>query len=169
MTHSQILLIRIRKEIQIELSHLDRLENEYKELPDDDAASYLIRAKASIFHDFYTGVERIFVKLAQELNGGVPKTDQWHKELLFQMTLELEDVRPPVVSTDLFTQLEHFLRFRHLFRNVYGFDLSKEKLMELESCFEPVNSAFRKQIGVFLQWLAQCVADEDSLENRHSR
>ena len=39
------------------------------------------------------------------------------------MTLELPGIRPRVLEKETAHLLDEFLRFRHLFRNVYGFEL----------------------------------------------
>ena len=49
------------------------------------ADTYSLRARGSILHDFSSGVERIFVRIAGELNGGVPQAERWHQELLGDM------------------------------------------------------------------------------------
>jgi len=97
MKTSAMLLMRMAGEIESELAGLEALRLEYLALP-AEAASYILRAKASIFHDFYTAVERAMRLVAEELNGGVPKGDQWHKQLLIDMTLDLEGIRPPIFS-----------------------------------------------------------------------
>ena len=73
-----------------------------------------------ILHDFYTGLEDMFRTVAEETGEGLPRTDQWHRELLHTMTLEVPGVRPPVVPSELEEELLPYLRFRHLFRNIYG-------------------------------------------------
>ena len=45
-----------------------RLRKEHAGVPMGTADGYLMRARASILHDFYGGIERIFVRIAQELN-----------------------------------------------------------------------------------------------------
>lgn len=50
-----------------------------------------------------TNDETLLLRLAQEieaeeLNGGVPRSEQWHRQLLLDMTLDLPSVRPAVVS-----------------------------------------------------------------------
>ena len=48
-----------------------------------------LRGIGDIVHDFYTGIERIFEKIAPELNGGVPAGSAWHRELLESMALDI--------------------------------------------------------------------------------
>jgi hypothetical protein len=153
MKKNSILLIRVAKEIETELEGIEKLKREFFELPGGDA-SYLLRARASIFHDFYTALERIMVRIAEELNGGLPKSDQWHKELLFDMTLDLEGVRPPVFSKELRGELADFLRFRHLFRNNYGYELKTERLGELGKVFPVVAGRSLAEVRKFHAWLA---------------
>jgi len=154
MKQNSILLIRIKKEIEAEIAGINRLLKEYKELPQDESI-YLLRAKGSIFHDFYTASERIFQKIGEELNGGIPKSEQWHKALLFDMTLELDTVRPMVISESTYEEMQVFLRFRHLFRNVYGYELRPEKIAQLDEQFEKTLTALVKEIEVFLDWLGE--------------
>jgi hypothetical protein len=151
---NSILLIRIKKEIEAEINGIDRLLQEYRELPRDQGI-YLLRAKGSIFHDFYSAAERIFQKIGEELNGGIPKSEQWHKDLLFDMTLELETVRPRVLSEKIHERMQVFLRFRHLFRNVYGYELRQEKIVQLDEQFEDTLTDFVKEIETFLDWLKE--------------
>lgn len=55
-----------------------------------------LRGIGAIVHDFYTGIEHLFERIAPELNGGLPAGPSWHRELLDDMTLDLPGVRPPV-------------------------------------------------------------------------
>jgi hypothetical protein len=90
-----------------------------------------LRGIGGIVHDFYTGIEHLCEKLAPELNGGLPAGPGWHRELLGNMTLDLPGIRPPVLRVETAHSLEDFLRFRHLFRNLYGFELEWPRLRKL--------------------------------------
>lgn len=90
---------------------------------------YLLRAKASFMADFYMGVEKIFRLIGEELNGGLPKGEVWHKKLLRNMTLEIKGVRPAIISDELYQDLVKFLGFRHVVRQAYGFQLDENNLL----------------------------------------
>lgn len=104
MKRNVILLVRLAKEIENELQGIHKLLLEYQQMPQEKTI-YLLRAKASIIHDFYTAIERIMMKIAEELNGGLPKSDQWHKDLLFDMSLDLEGIRPPLFPKEFYESL----------------------------------------------------------------
>ena len=151
MTAGEMTLIRVRREIETELEQLRRLLIEYRNTPKGDAG-YLRRAQASMFHDFYNGVERIFLRIAAEL-GGVPRGEQWHRQLLDDMLLDLDDLRPAVISAGLRAKLQPFLRFRHLFRNIYGQELEPDRLAEIADAYEPAHDQFQKELDDFLDWI----------------
>lgn len=154
MKQEEVLVIRLRREIENELAGLERLRQEHAGVPKDATDGYMLRARASILHDFYSGIERIFVRIAQELNGGVPVSEHWHRELLLDMTLDLESVRPAIITKEIHDQLAAFLGFRHLFRNVYGYLIDAERLNRLDAQFDAVLGRFRRELLTFLDWLA---------------
>ena len=152
MRLEEALVRRLAAEIEAELAGLDELERELANAPRQDD-SYSLRARGSILHDFYGGVERVFVRIASELNGGVPRAEQWHRELVRNMTLEIPEVRPAVLDPALAEALGAYLRFRHLFRNVYGSVIEAERLHPLEERLPATLAAFRERIRAFLSWM----------------
>ncbi len=112
-----------------------------------------IRGLGNIVHDFYTGAERIFEKVSVELDGGVPAGRAWHRDLLLAMTLEVPSRRPALLSEATAQQLEELLRFRHLFRNVYGFELQWARLRPLLEKVGSVGGLFAADAQEFLAFL----------------
>ena len=152
MKRNAVLLIRLAKEIEYEIEGIKKLLEEYYGIP-KDKSTYFIRAQASIFHDFYTALERVMIKIAEELNGGLPKSTQWHKDLLFDMTLELEGIRPPLFPNEYFETFYHYLRFRHVFRNNYGYELKPTLLKPLEDTFADTVEKSIAALETFCRWL----------------
>jgi len=144
-------LRRIAAEIREELRKLDSLYAEWRGVdPGTGTLSLILRGKASIFHDFYCGAERIFKSVADEINGGIPAGESWHRLLLNDMKLDMPGLRPPAISEDTYKLLSDFLNFRHKFRNIYGFDLEFEKVAEIEKKFSEAHEKFRADIEAFL-------------------
>jgi hypothetical protein len=89
-------------------------------------------------------VENIFKRLARELDEVPVSGDNWHRELLRRMKAPTT-VRPALLSEQLHDILNEYLRFRHVFRNAYSFDLDWRKMaplvMRLEITFQHLEQA----------------------------
>lgn len=104
-------------------------------------------------HNFYTGYERIFQKIADDINGGVPRSWDWHKRLLKSMSLEIENIRPSLISKDTAKLLEEYLAFRHVIRNIYGFEIDSERLKRLIEKIHGTHERLKKEINSFIRFL----------------
>ena len=148
---------RLKAEIAEELTDLRALARELGGIKDslsrDDVSTYDLRAVGSILHDFYNGIENTFSRVAQELNGGLPAGEDWHRQLLVDMAAEIEGVRPPVISKTLKKELQRYLGFRHIFRHIYGFSLEKERIKELCERVSPVLGSLETDLLKFYQYL----------------
>ena len=77
----------------------------------------------------------------------------WHKRLLAQMSLEVADLRPALISEETRKALEELLAFRHLVRNLYGYELDAgriEGLLQLTLGFFP---RLTREISDFIDFL----------------
>lgn len=145
-------------EIKREIDNLDilivKIEVVSKEAPESpDKRSIYDESLALKLHNFYTGCERIFQRIADDINGGVPTSFDWHKRLLYTMALEIEGIRPPVISKETAVGLEEFLAFRHVVRNIYGYELDPGRLKRLVEQIEPVYNDFKKDVASFVEFL----------------
>jgi hypothetical protein len=104
-----------------------------------------LSALAALLHSFYTGVENIFKRVAIELDGQPVRGDAWHRELLLRMKAAGVDHRPALLSEELHDTLNEYLRFRHVFRNAYSFDLDWQKMsplvLRIEETFKKLETA----------------------------
>lgn len=156
-------LLTLAPETRRRLSSLSQLTEDIvrtwarrEEVADEERRTYL-ESTALKLHNFYTGCERIFERIAGELNGGLPKTPDWHLRLLRTMSLEIPEVRPRILTSELVERLGEYLRFRHLVRNIYGFELEEDKLTPLVAEIEGVFRDLEEQLGkalVFLEEMA---------------
>jgi len=135
--------------IEIELTNLDRLVEELKGLlskKENKRTSYDVRAAGSILHDFYCGVEKIFERIALSIDKNIPQGENWHTELLLQMGKRIDGIRDKLIPDGLLVKLKEFLRFRHLFRHIYGFELKWGRIEPLCSQLEQVSIDLKKEI-----------------------
>ena len=152
MTPDEAFARRLAAEIEHELERLVELQDELANAPHGDDR-FTLRARGSVLHDFYSGVERVFVRIAEELNGGVPQGEQWRRQIITDMSLEIPGVRPAAIDAALAEELGGYLRFRHVFRNVYGSLLQADRMRPLEEGLPHVLTAFLTQIRAFLTWI----------------
>ena len=103
-----------------------------------------LSALAALLHSFYTGVENIFKRVAVELDGEQVSGEAWHRELLRRMKSPSAH-RPALLTEELHDTLNEYLRFRHVFRIAYAFDLDWQKMsplvLRLEETFKLLEAA----------------------------
>jgi len=141
-------------EIKDELSKLDTLSQKLSSQVNRTNKEEIAESAALRLHNFYTGCERIFKLIVSEVNGGVPHELDWHKRMLTQVSLEIEDIRPAVISLKTRKDLEELLRFRHIVRNIYGFELKPERIETLIALTISLFPRFTKEIENFMAFLS---------------
>jgi len=103
-----------------------------------------LSALAAALHSFYTGAENIFKRVAVEVDREPVSGESWHRDLLRRMK-QAGANRPALLSPELHDTLLDYLRFRHVFRNAYSFDLDWQKLsplvLHLEETFRKLEIA----------------------------
>lgn len=122
---------KLHKQIAVELQQLNRLLEVHQPLLDkcaNEAPSEIeISALAAMLHSFYTGIENIFKRIVLESGEALPAGEAWHRDLLDLITRP-GAARAAVISTPLRDKLREYLRFRHVFRQAYSFDLRWDKM-----------------------------------------
>lgn len=93
------------------------------------------------------------IKNGVVLYGEFNEGERWHRALLARTTIEIKEVRPQVISEKLAGELDDYLSFRHIFRNIYGFELEGERLDRLSEKFGEISQKFEKEIKEFLKKL----------------
>jgi hypothetical protein len=115
---------------------------------------YNVDAAALSLHGFYGGTERLFEWIARQVDSSLPDSAAWHRELLQQMTLNVPDVRPPVIKTTTAKLLEEYLGFRHVVRNLYSWELEPTKVERLVDYLPQTIQATEADLNAFGNFLA---------------
>ena len=150
-------------DLELELQAISRLAEESERLlrrAPSVADEVYVRAGAGILQDFYTGAEKVWRRIAEEVDGRLPAGPEWHAQLLSRMTTSIEGIRPAVVSADLGQQLHVYLRFRHLARGMYGFALDWERVRELLLPLPQLAESLAREIRQFEDFLRAVGAQE---------
>lgn len=104
-------------------------------------------------HDYYSAVERIFELIAREIDESIPQGASWHKDLLTQMSIEIKNSRPKVISKESRKIIDEYRGFRHIVRNVYTYKFSSEKIKILVGDLEEANNKLLTEIEDFIDFL----------------
>ena len=140
--------------IEDEITALRRIaewtEEALAKLP-EEPSQLEMHGLAAYIHQFYTGVESIFERIAVWLGEERPKGTYWHVDLLNRMAEEREGVRPAVIEGPLRDRLEEYLRFRHFFRHAYGYPLEWAKIRPLAEGMMEALEELQAQLMAFLE------------------
>ena len=115
---------------------------------------YIEKTIASDLAEAYNGIERIFGRIARQVDMYTPTGNQWHKDLLTQMA-EPRGERPPVISQRTCRRLKRLLKFRHRVNNIYRYELIYEKAEKHAKRFDKLFSSFCKDLKAFTDFLSQ--------------
>ena len=113
------------------------------------------RGYALLIHDFYTGLESIFERIAAEINSGYPRGPSSPPRLLRSMAMDVERVRPAVISRELFEELDELRKFRHFVRHAYGVPLRWERVREHLERIVRIYPELKKRLNDFLGFLSE--------------
>ncbi len=110
--------------IRVELARLDSIE--------DSIVRYsVLKGLALDLHALYTGVEHVFEVVARQLDAVAPTGERWHAELLEQMAAENPGVRPAAIRPATHRTLDELMRFRHMVRSAYTFEIDTGRVLAL--------------------------------------
>lgn len=126
----------------------------------DDLGAHATGSSQDIILGYYLHVlyglfENLFVQIAERFGNHIGDTTQWHTQLLKRMTLDVKEIRPPVISPEAYLALNELRSFRHLFRNAYllQFDPDRLNLVLQESL--KLKSIYETELNAFLDFLEQ--------------
>jgi hypothetical protein len=103
-------------------------------------------------HSLYTAFENIFRNISTAFENHLDPSG-WHRQLLQRMRLDLTPLRPAVIDAAAYEKLDELLRFRHVFRTLYGLDLDPRRLEVVLGKALELRDLYRSQIEGFLAFL----------------
>ena len=142
----------VAKEIRESLQDIDEVPVKYRKGQEALLAQNVV--------NFYTGLENIFKRIAQDIDMHIPTDDGWHKDLLQQM-VSSHGLRPPVISQKIYVSLNRILKFRHRFRNIYVFELNTKKVLKNAKRVHEIFENLSTELDVFITCLEKQKSDEN--------
>jgi len=102
---------------------------------------------------FYTAAERIFLLVARLIDNSVPSGDNWHQQLLAQMSVAIAELRQPVLRETTRLKLDEFRRFRHVVRSRYAHQLDSERVIDLAEKLADISHSVIQDCQAFCEGL----------------
>jgi hypothetical protein len=110
-------LSKLAQEIKLEISQIEisikRSSLGWQRYLESNDQLYLDSVALGL-HNFYSGLERLFEKVAKVVDGSLPSGANWHQLLLEQMSLENSERRPALISVESRKALEEYRGLRHV-------------------------------------------------------
>jgi hypothetical protein len=160
--------VALKQQILKLLAVLDRIERFYDDFVarGDMTRRSTIDAIviAEILTNYYTCLETIFLRTSEYFENNLNST-RWHQDLLEKMTLQIEGIRPQVISDEAAPNLEELLHFRHFCRYYLEFDYDWDRLDFVLKKFTRARPLLRRDLATFLAFLDQ-LAGTNSIEDR---
>lgn len=113
-------------------------------------------------HNLYTTFENYFLRIAKFFENYLDRAE-WHRSLLLRMTLNIESIRPAIISKELFRELEELRGFRHVFRYMYQYELDPDKVQFVNARIPRVRELFPAEHQNFITYLRQLADSVESL------
>ena len=108
----------------------------------------------SRLQSFYTGIERCLLQITRVLNGGTLDGGDWHRRLLERMGHPTQ-ARPALFCAASINRLQELLRFRHLVRHLYAYELQPEPVERLRALAIALWPDVRGELNAFQCWLTR--------------
>lgn len=146
----------LRAEIGKSLSVISRVENfildfQKRKLSKTPGLEEAMVVTQSLTN-YYTCLETLFLRISKFFENNLER-EQWHRSLLEKMTLEIEDVRPRVISDAVYNSLLELLKFRHFARYYFELDYDWDKLRFLLKKFNAAHTQVRADLSDFDRFL----------------
>ena len=111
-------------------------------------------------HDYYICLEKLFEEIFVRLKEDLPDGKTYHKDLLIQAITPLPGLRPSIIDKELFQHLDELRGFRHVFRNLYRYQLNTEKLLSIVGRTISQHKKIEKCLDNFINFLEEQVRME---------
>ena len=94
----------------------------------EPVASEMVESTGYWLHNLYSAFEDLFKLTAGFWENNVKINGDFHINLLKRMLVDIEQVRPALISEESYRFLNELRGFRHVFRHAYSFGLDDERV-----------------------------------------
>jgi hypothetical protein len=108
-------------------------------------------------HNYYCALEDILIEIARTFENSIDDISRYHRELLKRMTIDVPNIRPKVLSKEVFVYLDELRAFRHVFRHAYSYTLDAEKVNSIKDKLIEMHTQIISDIQKFKGFLEEIV------------
>jgi hypothetical protein len=142
----------LTSQINYQLSEIEKIIKNINERKKNYKKDIIVsESLAYQLHNFYCAFEQLFEIVANFFENNIEDPSRYHIQLLTRMTLNIEGVRPALISKDVALFLDDLRSFRHIFRHGYSYKLDINKLTLILEKYEFVKKNYKKEINKFLK------------------
>jgi hypothetical protein len=141
-------------DLAVEVGKLDALVESLVALDAVVVDGLRVDAAALRLQSFYTGIERCLLQISRVFNGGTLDGGDWHRRLLERMGHPTQ-ARPALFCAASINPLQELLRFRHLVRHLYAYELQPEPVERLRALAIALWPGVRGELDAFQCWLTR--------------
>lgn len=116
---------------------------------------------SQIFANYYTCIETIFFRISSFFENSL-NNEKWHKDLLEKMVLDIDKIRPRVISDEVYSILMEFLKFRHFMRYYCEMNYDWDKLLFLLIKYDKAKDKLRKDLDNFMLFIESLRGPEEN-------
>jgi len=147
------LISEIKNTLTLLEKNLKLYENfRQKKLPVLGKGTFSAMIISQIVTDFYTGIETLFHRISQFFGNSIDKSS-WHKSLLKNMALEIEDKRAAAISESTASALDELLRFRHFRRYYFDTEYDWDRIEFIKKKYLQAVDGIKKDLDNFIAFL----------------
>ncbi len=150
--------VAILEELSARIDHF-----ETETLPVLGRTSDAVLIPVQLIENGFTAVETLFVRISQAFENNLDQ-HRWHTHLLEKMTLEIADVRPRVISDQLYRNLAELMRFRHFKRYYFSLDYDWRKVDLLLQIFRESLPLLKEELYAFSKLVTASLTTADDEE-----
>ncbi|MCS7279940.1 MAG: hypothetical protein NZ530_07810 [Thermodesulfobacteriaceae bacterium] len=147
----KILLAELEEQKNQILELHQKIETKVKEFEKNLDNEDLRDSLAYKLHNLYNAYEELFKIVAEFFENQIEERTKYYTVLLKRMLLNLEGIRPALISKESFKILDELRAFRHLFRHAYSYELDSERVLKLAQKVYHLKPFFMRDFKEFLK------------------
>ncbi|WP_168719699.1 hypothetical protein [Thermosulfurimonas marina] len=131
-----------------------KVEDRYFQIQ-KEATPERVESLAYQLHNLYCALEDLFKLVAGFFENRVDDSTRYHLWLLKRMTVEIEGLRPALLSEETFRLMNELRAFRHVFRHAYAYELDPERVRLLAEKMPRLRGLFEADFQRFVAELSR--------------